>query len=411
MRPAGVTEPRKPMLGVDEARRRVVAGLEPVASETIPLEDGHRRVLAQGAAACITQPPFDASAMDGYAVRAGDLGAIPCELTVIGDAAAGHPFDGGVEAGQAVRIFTGGAVPEGADAIVIQEETERDGQRVVVKARAERGDFIRPRGFDFAQGDILLQAGRALSARDLALAATMNVTGFKVRRKPVVAILATGDELVMPGEELKPGQIISSIPFGLAAMAEAAGARPERIGIARDTKESLADHIARAREADILLTIGGASVGDHDLVQGALRSAGMELDFWKIAMRPGKPLMFGTLGSQRVLGLPGNPVSALICARIFLIPMLDKLLAREHGGSAERPGILAEGVAENGPRQHYMRATFESGPDGATLVRPVRSQDSSLLSPLSQADCLIVRPPGAPAAAAGEAVEILPLDF
>ncbi|GBE43184.1 molybdopterin molybdenumtransferase [bacterium BMS3Bbin10] len=410
-RATGVTEPRKPLLAVDEARSRVLAGLEPVGIETIPLEEGHGRVLAQGVAACITQPPFDASAMDGYAVRAADLGGIPCDLSVIGDAGAGHPFEAQVGAGQAVRIFTGGAVPEGADAVVMQEDTQRDGNTVVVKVRAEPGNFIRPRGYDFAEGDTLLRAGRKLGARDLALAAAMNVTQLKVRRKPVVAILATGDELVMPGDELKPGQIVSSIPFGLAAMVEAAGGRGERIGIARDTADSLAEHIARAREADILLTIGGASVGDHDLVQGALRSAGMELDFWKIAMRPGKPLMFGTLGPQRIVGLPGNPVSALICARIFLIPMLEKLLAQDSSAAAERPGVLAEGVGENGPRQHYMRATFESGPDGAALVRPVRSQDSSLLSPLSQADCLIVRSPGAPAALAGEAVAILPLDF
>ncbi len=399
------------MLSVDEALGRVLAGLEPVKSETVPLESGHGRVLAQGVAACITQPPFNASAMDGYAVRADDLDKIPCDLTVIGDAAAGHPFERSVESGQAVRIFTGGAVPEGADAIVIQEDTARDADIVTVNQAAEPGTFVRPRGFDFSEGDILLPAGRKISARDLALAATMNVTEFEVRRKPVVAILATGDELVMPGEELKPGQIISSIPFGLAAMVEAAGGRPERIGIARDSSQSLSEHIARAREADILLTIGGASVGDHDLVQGALRKAGMDLDFWKIAMRPGKPMMFGALGPQRVLGLPGNPVSAMICARIFLIPMLEKLLVQEQSAVAERPAMLAKGIAENGPRQHYMRATFESGPDGATLVRAVRSQDSSLLSPLSQADCLIVRAPGAAAAEAGDAVPVLLLDF
>ena len=399
------------MLSVEEARARVLAGLEPVGSESIPLEKSHGRVLAQGVAARITQPPFNASAMDGYAVRAEDLDNIPCNLTVIGDAAAGHPFDGSVGAGQAVRIFTGGAVPDGADSIVIQEDAVRDGDRVTVKEPARPGKFIRPRGFDFAEGDILLRAGRKISARDLALAATMNVTELEVRRKPVVAILATGDELVMPGEDLKPGQIISSIPFGLAAMVEAAGGQPQRVGIARDTSESLSEHIARSGDADILLTIGGASVGDHDLVQGALRSAGMELDFWKIAMRPGKPMMFGALGSQRILGLPGNPVSAMICARIFLIPMLEKLLARETSATAEQPAILAEAIAKNGPRQHYMRATFESGPDGANLVRPVRSQDSSLLSPLFRADCLIVRPPDAPAAAAGDAVPVLLLDF
>jgi molybdopterin molybdotransferase len=399
------------MLSVEDALSRVVAGLEPVEAETIPLEDGHGRVLAEGVAARITQPPFDASAMDGYAVRAGDLKEIPCDLTVIGDAAAGHPFEGEVSTGRAVRIFTGGAVPGGADTIVIQEDTARDGDTVTVKEGVERGTFVRPRGFDFAEGDVLLEAGRKLLARDLSLAAAMNVTQFSVRRKPVVAILATGDELVMPGEELKPGQIISSNSYGLAAMIESAGGQPDIIGIARDTRESLAEHIARASDADILLTIGGASVGEHDLVQGVLEAAGMTLDFWKIAMRPGKPLMFGQLGEQRVLGLPGNPVSAMVCSRIFLVPMLEKMLGIDGPSSAPKTAMLGAGLEKNGPRQHYMRATLETGPDGAIVVTPVRSQDSSLLSPLSQADCLIVRTPDAPAAGAGDAVPILPLDF
>ncbi|MHA1165828.1 MAG: molybdopterin molybdotransferase MoeA, partial [Alphaproteobacteria bacterium] len=239
----------KPMLSVEEALNRVLAGLGLAKSETVPLEDGHGRVLAEGVAARITQPPFDASAMDGYAVRARDLAEIPCDLSVIGDAAAGHPFEGEVGAGQAVRIFTGGAVPGGADTIVIQEVTTRDADTVTVKERAGHGAFVRLRGFDFAEGDVLLAAGRKLLARDLSLAAAMNVTQLKVRRKPVVAILATGDELVMPGEELKPGQIISSNSYGLAAMIEGAGGRPEQIGIARDTEESLAEHIARAQNA------------------------------------------------------------------------------------------------------------------------------------------------------------------
>lgn len=401
----------KPMLSVEEACARVLAGLGLAKSETIPLEEGHGRVLGEGVAARITQPPFDASAMDGYAVRASDLNEIPCDLKVIGDAAAGHPFEGQVGPGQALRIFTGGAVPGGADTIVIQEVTKRDADIVTINERAEYGAFVRLRGFDFAEGDVLLEAGRKLLARDLSLAAAMNVTEFKVRRKPVVAILATGDELVMPGEKLKPGQIISSNSFGLAAMIEGAGGQPEQIGIARDTKQSLAEAIARAQDADILLTIGGASVGEHDLVQGALEAAGMTLDFWKIAMRPGKPLMYGTLGDQRVLGLPGNPVSAMVCSRIFLIPMLEKMLGITQSSTTLKTAGLGAALEKNGPRQHYMRATLETGADGSVLVTPVRSQDSSLLSPLSQADCLIVRIPDAPAAGVGDTVPILPLDF
>ncbi len=399
------------MLSVDEALARVVDGLGLCEAETIPLEDGHGRVLAEGVAARITQPPFNASAMDGYAVRASDLTEIPRELKIIGEAAAGHPFEGKAGNGQAVRIFTGGAVPEGADTIIIQEDTSREGDVVTVNEGAAHGTYVRPRGFDFSEGEVLLKTGRKILARDLSLAASMNVTQFRVRRKPVVAILATGDELVMPGEELNPGQIISSNSFGLAAMIESAGGQPVRLGIARDTKESLAEHIARASDADILLTIGGASVGDHDLVQPALEAAGMTLDFWKIAMRPGKPLMFGQLGDQRVLGLPGNPVSAMVCSRIFLLPMLDKMLGIEGASVDQKTAMLGAGVKKNGPRQHYMRATIDKGDEGQDVVTPVRSQDSSLLSPLSQADCLIVRAPGAPAAESGEAVPILHLDF
>ncbi len=403
--------PRPPLLSVEDALARVVAGLEPTEKETVSLEEGFGRVLADGVAARVTQPPFDASAMDGYAVRAEDVAQVPCSLRIVGEAAAGHPWDGKVGAGEAVRIFTGGAVPDGADAIVIQEDAVRDGEHVTVNEGAEHGVFIRPRGFDFAEGDKLLATGRRLNARDLTLAAAMNVTGFGVRRRPVVAMLATGDELVMPGDDLQPGQIVSSIPYGLAELIRAAGGAPRALGIARDTAESLAERISEARDADILVTIGGASVGEHDLVQDALRNAGMSLDFWRIAMRPGKPLMFGQMGGQRVLGVPGNPVSALVCSRIFLVPMIERLLGVDRADSTPLTAVLARALEQNGPRQHYMRATYERGSNGETRVAPVRSQDSSLMAPLSQADCLIVRAPNAPAARTGDTVEILPLDF
>lgn len=406
-----MSKPSASALSVEEALSRVVEGISPLQPETVGLEHAHERVLAGDVAARLTQPPFDASAMDGYAVRSADVQSVPCTLKVIGEAAAGHPFGGKASAGEAVRIFTGGAVPEGADTIVIQENTMRDGDVITVNEAPEKGAFVRPRGFDFAEGEVLLASGRKLSARDIALAATMNVTEFAVRRKPVIAILATGDELVPPGSKLEAGQIVSSIPYGLAPMVLRAGGLPEILGIASDTIDSLAEHIERARQADVLLTIGGASVGDHDFVQEALRSAGMTLDFWKIAMRPGKPLMFGQLGSQRVLGVPGNPVSALVCARLFLVPMIEKMLGLENSSARPMKAPLLASVEANGPRQHYMRATLETGEYGSTGVRPVRSQDSSLLSPLSQADCLIVRPPHAPAVEAGDVVEILPLDF
>ncbi len=399
------------MLPVEEALARVTAGLEPTGTETVPLEEASGRVLAADVAAQLTQPPFDASSMDGYAVRAADVAQVPATLTVIGQAAAGHAFDGSVGPGQAVRIFTGAPVPSGADAVVIQEDTSRSGDQVTVKEPAKSGEWIRPKGFDFAQGDVLLSAGRRLGARDLALAAAMNVPALPVRRRPRVAILATGDELVMPGATPAPDQIISSIPYALAPLILAAGGQPERLGIARDTLDDLAQHIARAREADILLTIGGASVGDHDLVQSALKAEGLALDFWQVAMRPGKPLMYGRLGRQRVLGVPGNPVSAILCSRIFLVPMLRRLLGITAADGDTRQGVLTGEVPENGPRQHYMRAILSQGANGALEVTPARSQDSSLLTPLAQADCLIVRPPRAPAAKAGERVPILALDF
>ena len=399
------------MLSVEEAAARVVAGLALTDTQEIPLEDAAGRVLAQDLAATLTQPPFNASAMDGYAVRAEDIASIPCDLQVIGEAAAGHPFAGAIQTSETVRIFTGAPVPEGADTIVIQEVTEISGSTVTILEGANMGAFVRPRGFDFSEGDALILAGQRLGARELTLAATMNQARVRVRRKPVVAILATGDELVPLGERPGEGQIVSSIPFGLAAMVERAGANARRLGIAKDTKDSLAEHLAKARDADILVTIGGASVGDHDLVQGALKDKGMDLDFWKIAMRPGKPLMFGTLESQRVLGVPGNPVSALVCARIFLVPMIERMLGLEASRSAEMQVVLAAPLPENGPRQHYMRAILDNDENGRALATPVRSQDSSLLSPLAEAGCLLIRAPHAPSADKGAKIPALLLDF
>lgn len=398
-------------LSVDEALRRILEHVEPTEPENIPVAHALGRVLAQPLRALLTQPPFNASAMDGYAVRAADLATLPAMLAVIGEAAAGHPFAGSVGKGQAVRIFTGAPVPEGADAIVIQENATRDGAKVVVNAGGVETDHIRTKGFDFRKGDTLLAAGRRIGAREISLAAAMGHGQVAVRRRPRVAILSTGDELMPPGSRLGPGQIIASNHLGVAALSEAAGAQAQQLGIARDTRADLDAHIAKADGADIIVTIGGASVGDHDLVAPVLEARGMTLAFWKIAMRPGKPLMFGRLGRSRVLGLPGNPVSSLICTRIFLLPLIRALLGQP--GEGERPiqARLATALEANGPRQHYMRAASKAGSDGIALVTPVRSQDSSLLSPLAEADCLLVRPPGAPAAAAGSLVPILPLDF
>jgi molybdopterin molybdotransferase len=384
----------------------------PTPAELIAVEAAHGRVLASGLVARLTQPPFDASAMDGYAVRSGDLSKLPATLELIGEAAAGHPFAGTLGPGQAVRIFTGAPVPAGSDAIVIQEDAERDGARVRIRTSEVDRTHIRPRGLDFSAGAPLLAGGRRLGPREVSLAAAMGYGQLSVQRRPRLALISTGDELVAPGQTPGQGQIVSSNHLGVAAMAEAAGADVAFLGIARDLPESLAAHFERAGEADVLVTIGGASVGDHDLVAPVLTAKGMVLSFWKIAMRPGKPLMFGRLKQTRILGLPGNPVSALVCARLFLVPLLRALLGLSpEGDGAELKARSAVALEANGAREHYMRATQRRGEDGLALVTPVRSQDSSLLSPLAEADCLLIRPAGAPAVPIGGLVPILPLDF
>jgi molybdopterin molybdotransferase len=399
------------LLSVEEALQRILDGVVPTEAQFVAIEQAHNRVLAEPLQARVTQPPFNASAMDGYAVRAADVTRLPATFTVIGEAAAGHPFSGSVGQGQAVRIFTGAPVPDRAGAIVIQENADREGAKVVVREGAVETGHIRTKGFDFRAGDTLLAAGRRLGPREISLAAAMGHGQVAVRRRPTVAILSTGDELVPPGSPLGPGQITASNHLGIAALAQSAGAAPQQLGIARDTRADLDAHFARAQGADVIVTSGGASVGDHDLVGPVLEERGMTLDFWKIAMRPGKPLMFGRLGHSRVLGLPGNPVSSLICTRLFLLPLIRALLGQPT--DTETPGQARLGVPleANGPRAHYMRAVSSPGPDGLPVVTPVRSQDSSLLAPLAAADCLLVRAPRAPAAPAGSLVSILPLDL
>jgi molybdopterin molybdotransferase len=398
-------------LSVSEARRRILEDVAPTEPENVAIEAAAGRTLAAPLSARLTQPPFDASAMDGYAVRAADTQILPATLTVIGEAAAGHPFGGSVNTGQAVRIFTGAPMPAGTDAIVIQENTARDGAKVIVREGIADPGHIRHRGIDFKQGDTLLPAGRRIGPREIALAASMGHGTLQVRRRPRIAMLSTGDELVRPGRTPGPGQIVASNHLGVGALLEVAGAEVRQLGIARDTREDLAAHIAQAADSDVLVTIGGASVGDHDLVGPVLEARGMALSFWKIAMRPGKPLMFGKLGAARVVGLPGNPVSSLVCGRIFLVPLVRALLGQSAASEDTVQAHVTVALAPNGPREHYMRATSRPGPDGMPLVTPVRSQDSSLLSALSEADCLLLRPVEAPAVPSGGLVPILRLDF
>lgn len=399
------------LMPVSDALAAVLAGAEPLAEEMVALDAAFHRVLARDVAARRTQPPQAMSAMDGYAVRAADAASMDSQLTVIGEVAAGRPFAESVGAGEAVRIFTGGVVPDGADAVIIQEDTVADSKRITVKEAAVAGRHIRPAGVDFREGDVLLRHGTRLTERDLALAAGMNHPLLPVRRRPKVAILATGDELVMPGTTPGPGQIVYSNGYALHALARSEGADTVDLGVAADTLEATTAGIRRAREsgADILITTGGASVGDHDLVQQALRAEGIAMAFWKIAMRPGKPMMNGQLGAMRVIGLPGNPVSSYVCGFLFLVPLIRALSGRSVIHHRRERAVLGRDVGANDQREDYLRARLETRDDGALLAVPVNHQDSSLLANLAAAQALLVRAPFAPKAEAGSACEVLRL--
>ena len=399
------------LLPVAEALARVLDGVAPLSSEGVAVADAHGRVLATDLSALRTQPPDAVSAMDGYAVRAGDVAAAPAKLRVVGEVAAGRPFDGAVGAGEAVRIFTGGVLPAGADTIVIQENTQRDGSSIVVTATSAAGRHIRARGLDFAEGDVLLPAGRRLRDRDVALAAAMNRATLPVRRVPRVALLATGDELVAPGTAPAPGQIVYSNGFALAALARAESAEVIDLGIVPDRVDATVAAIdaATRAHADVLVTTGGASVGDYDLVQQSLASRGMTLSFWKVAMRPGRPMMHGVLGGMRVLGLPGNPVSAYVCGYLFLVPLIRRLLGRPEVEPPTEAAVLGRDLPENDERADYLRSTLTRGPAGL-VATPFEIQDSSMLALLAKADCLVIREPFAPPALAGSPCRIVKLD-
>lgn len=380
-------------------------------TETLPLAQCAWRVLAADVAALRTQPPFANSAMDGYAVRAEDL-APGAELGVIGESAAGRAFSGSLGAGQAVRIFTGAPIPEGADTILIQENADGVGTASIrVREGASKGKFIRAAGLDFAQGDVLLRAGRRLDSAALGLAAAAGHPVLPMRRKPLVAIFATGDELVLPGEKVGPDQIVASNSFSLAALVEQAGGSVLDLGIARDNHPDLATRIeqAKAAGADVLVTLGGASVGAHDLVQEALTRQGMELGFWKIAMRPGKPMMMGRLGRMVAVGLPGNPVSSIVCGHLFVVPLIEALLgmpAPERDRS--EPGILGRDMPANDEREDYLRSDLALTAAGWEAT-PFDRQDSSMLGLLARAEALAIRPAFAEPAKKGDTCRIIRL--
>ncbi|MGA9009851.1 MAG: gephyrin-like molybdotransferase Glp [Xanthobacteraceae bacterium] len=396
------------MISVEQALQQVLAHAVTLPAEQVPLAQADGRALAEDLKALRTQPPADLSAMDGYAVRASDVTKAPARLKVIGEVAAGRPFDKSVGPGEAARIFTGGVVPDGADTVVVQEQANRDGDTVEIQKPAAKGRNVRRRGLDFRAGETAFARGHRLRPRDLQLAAGMNHPLVPVYRKPKIVLFATGDELVPPGDEPGPGQIVYSNGFALAAVAREEGADVIELGVVGDRLDETIAAVRKARElgADILVTTGGASVGEYDLVQKAFAAEGMELSFWKIAMRPGRPLMHGRLGATQVLGLPGNPVSSYVCALLFLIPLIRRMSGRSDLAAPIKSALLGCDLAANDERADYLRATLQTGNDGL-VATPFPIQDSSMMVTLSRADCLVIRDPYEPAAKAGSRCRIV----
>ena len=397
------------MIPVETALERILSALAPCGSETVALAESFGRVLAADVTARVTQPPLAVSAMDGYAARGVDVEAGPVELRRIGAVHAGARFDGMVGPGECVRIFTGAPIPQGADTIVIQENTRADGDRVQVSEATPQGRYVRPAGLDFRAGETGLAKGEIVGVRQLGLAAAMNRPWLEVARRPRVAILATGDEIVLPGDPIGASQIVSSNALAIGAFVRCWGGEPIQLGIAPDRTDAVQELARGAAGADLLVTTGGASVGERDLVRSALGAAGLELDFWQIAMRPGKPLMFGRIGAVPMLGLPGNPVSALVCSILFLRPALLRLLGATDLSEPRIDAVLGADLPANDQRQDYLRATLTRGADGTQIATAFARQDSSMLSVMTRADALLIRPPGAPALAAGSRVTVMPL--
>ncbi len=400
---------RSGLLSVEDALERVLAGVEPLPAEMATLHEAIGRTLARPLAALRTQPPCDVSAMDGYALRHADLGEA---LRIVGESAAGRGYGGTLHPREAVRIFTGAAIPPGADAVLVQESAAVEGDHVTALERPELGRNIRRAGIDFGEGEVLLQPGQRLGPSALALAAAMNHPQVPVTRRPLVAVVATGDELVAPGSVVGKDKIVASNGYAVAALVAGAGGRTLDLGIVQDRLAAVEAAVAAARAAgaDVLVTLGGASVGDHDLVKPALARQGMELGFWRIAMRPGKPLIHGRLGAMTILGLPGNPVSSIVCGVLFLVPLLRRLAGDPRAGDdGSVPAVLGKAMPANGDRQDYLRATLARGSGGQLVATPASTQDSSMLRVLAHSQCLLIREPGAAAADAGAPCRILRL--
>lgn len=397
-----------PLISVEEALLRVLDGVSVLPAEEIPIDAAHGRILAATLASRRTQPPADLSSMDGYAVQAADIAELPAKLNMIGESAAGRPFQGSMKAGDTVRIFTGAVMPPGGDQVVPQENVTRDGDLVTINS-APKGKFVRRQGFDFKAGQVMLDAGRRLNARDIGLAAAMDHAAIMVARRPRVAIIATGDELVEPGGGDAPDKIVASNPVALAALIRQEGGGPITLGIFPDKLDAIGGAIRAARnlEVDLIMTIGGASVGDHDLIAPALTQEGFTLAFHRMAMRPGRPMLLGLADKLRVIGLPGNPVAAFVCSFLFLVPLLRKMQGRTDTLPQTEPAIFGRAVEANDHRQDFLRAKFSRGGDGRLIATPFKLQDSSMQAVLHAADGLIVRVPHAAAAPEGAPCDVL----
>ncbi len=396
------------MISVAEARARILGAVPLMQAETVPLAEAHGRALAEDIVAGHAHPPGDVSAMDGYALRAADVVTTPARLKVIGESAAGRTYAGVVGSGEAVRIFTGALLPKGADTIVIQENADADGQFVRIRTASPPGKHIRRQGFDFSPGDVLLKKGTLLDARALALAAAANHARLAVRRRPRVALLATGDELVRLGTPLGPAQIVSTNSIALAALVRMAGGETIDLGIASDRPDAVAEAAERGRGTDFLVVSGGISVGAHDVVQKTLAARGLKVDFWKVAIRPGKPLMFGLWDGKPVFGLPGNPVSAIVCGLVFLRAALRSAQGLDPALPVQWARASRD-LPANDQREDYLRARLETDGGGGLWANPLPQQDSAMLTALTGADALVIRPSGAPPIAKGDPVQIVRL--
>lgn len=396
------------MISVAEARASIISALSPSGIEAIPVMDTLGRVLAVNAVARISHPTADVSAMDGYAVKAAEA-AQGATLKVVGTSSAGHPWNGNLQSGQALRIFTGAYVPTGADAIVIQEDTTTAGETVTITEAATTGRHIRPLGQDFKTGATVLYAPRRIGYRDVGLLAAMNLAQVDVYKKPRIGVISTGDEVVMPGDEVKHGQLVSANGPGLCAFIAAHGATPVHLGVAKDDATSLKTMAEAATGLDMLVTSGGVSVGDHDLIAKVLGANGLNVNFHKIAMRPGKPLLFGDLKGTPFFGLPGNPVSAMVCAILYLGPALEKMQGLEGAAPATLKARLSIGLKANDKREDFLRTTLERTETGDLIATPYSKQDSAMISTFAKADGLLIRPPFAPEARAGDTVDVIDL--